>query len=57
MKKLAESDLPTVDVILPLARSEDEEAQKRAVAKKLKIPPAKIKELRLRKHSIDARKP
>tara|TARA_B100001093_G_scaffold216991_1_gene208237 strand:- start:1521 stop:3113 length:1593 start_codon:yes stop_codon:yes gene_type:complete len=56
MNNPAESDLPMVDVILPLARSEDGEAQKKAVAKRLKIHPAKIKELRLRKHSIDARK-
>jgi len=45
-----------VDVILPLERSEDEEAQKKAVARKLKIAPARIRELRLRKHSIDARR-
>ena len=45
-----------VDVILPLERSEDESFQKKAVARKLKIPPARIKELRLRKHSIDARR-
>lgn len=46
----------TVDVILPLERSEDESAQLRAVARKLDIPKSRIKELRLRKHSIDARK-
>ncbi len=45
-----------VDVILPFLRSEDEEFQKKAVARKLKIPPVRIKEIRLRKHSVDARK-
>lgn len=47
----------TVDVILPLAESEDERVWKRAVAQKLGIEPDRIRELRLRKHSIDARKP
>lgn len=47
---------PTVDVVLPLDRSEDESARRRAVARKLRIPPRRIRTLRLRKHSLDARK-
>ena len=52
-----ESGPLTVDVILPLAKSEDETAQRKAVARKLKVHPKRILELRLRKHSLDARKP
>ena len=54
----ASSDLtkPTlVDIILPLEQSEDTEAQKAAVAAKLNTKISQIVELRLRKHSIDAR--
>lgn len=46
----------SVDVILPLAQSEDEEAHRRAVARKLDVHPGRIRTLRLRKHSLDARK-
>ena len=46
-----------VDIALRIEQSEDESAQRKAVARKLCIPPARIRELRLRKHSIDARKP
>ncbi len=46
----------TVDVILPLESSEDAGAQLRAVARKLNVPKSRVRELRLRKHSIDARK-
>lgn len=45
-----------VDVILPLALSEDEAAQRKAVARKLDVHPGRVRTLRLRKHSIDARK-
>jgi len=45
----------TVDIILPLAQSEDEAAWREAVAKKLGIAPARLQSLKLRKHSIDAR--
>jgi len=54
----AYSDLsqPTlVDIILPLEQSEDTSAQKAAVAEKLGLETSQIVELRLRKHSIDAR--
>lgn len=44
-----------VDVILPLAKSEEPVAQKSAVAKTLGMDVGQITELRLRKHSIDAR--
>jgi len=45
-----------VDVILPLDQSEDEAARRRAAAKELRVSEARIKDVRLRKHSIDARK-
>lgn len=45
-----------IDVILPLERSEDPDAQRAAVASALKLPVSRIATLRLRKHSIDARK-
>ena len=44
-----------VDIILPLEQSEDTEAQRAAVAAKLDTKISQIIELRLRKHSIDAR--
>ena len=44
-----------VDIILPLEQSEDSKAQKAAVAAKLNTKISQIVELRLRKHSIDAR--
>lgn len=48
--------LETLDVILPLATSEDENARRRAAARQLGLPPERITGVRLRKHSIDARK-
>src|ERR1035437_318081 len=47
--------LETVDIILPLARSESEEAWRDAVAAKLGVTPDHITAVRLKKHSIDAR--
>jgi len=44
-----------IDIILPLEQSEDIEAQKAAVAAKLNTKISQIVELRVRKHSIDAR--
>jgi uncharacterized FAD-dependent dehydrogenase len=44
-----------VDIVLPLAQSDDVSAQKSAVAAQLNRPVEQIVELRLRKHSIDAR--
>ncbi len=49
------SSAPIVDIVLPLEQSEDEQARKAAVAAKLELPLARIFELRLLKHSIDAR--
>ncbi len=54
---MAQSSVHTVDIVLPLEYSEDEARQKKAVARKLKLPPAAISDMRLVKHSIDARKP
>ena len=52
----AASEEPTiVDVILPLDESEDLSAQKAAVAEKLGASLSRIVDIRLRKHSIDAR--
>ncbi len=51
-----DSDPLEVDVILPLANSEDEVAWRKAVARKLKVHPDRVKDLQLRKRSLDARK-
>ncbi len=51
-----ETRVETIDVILPLGASENQDAWKQAAAKKLNLPTARIGEVRLRKHSIDARK-
>ena len=48
--------IETVDIILPLASSEDATARVKAAARKLQVPFERITEIRLRKHSIDARK-
>ncbi len=45
-----------VDIILPLSKSENPHAQKRAIAEKLNLKTENIKSFRLKKHSIDARK-
>ncbi|MEM7600188.1 MAG: FAD-dependent protein [Verrucomicrobiota bacterium] len=50
------SEPVSTDIILPLAKSEDETAQLKAIARKLKVHPKRIKEFRLIKHSLDARK-
>jgi hypothetical protein len=57
MEEPSDPDVLTVDVILPLDLSEDEATQRKAVARKLDVHPGRIRTLRLRKHSIDARKP
>lgn len=49
-------DALVVDVLLPLALSEDAAARRKAVGRKLDVHPGRIRTLRLRKHSIDARK-
>ncbi|MCF7688268.1 MAG: FAD-binding protein [Cephaloticoccus sp.] len=48
--------IETVDVILPLAHSEDTALRTQAAARQLGVPVNRIHEIRLRKHSIDARK-
>ncbi len=45
----------SVDVVLPLEKSEDESARRQAAATKLGVPVSRIGGIRLRKHSIDAR--
>lgn len=47
--------IETVDIILALDRSEDQEAWRKKIARKLHIHPKQVQEMRLRKHSIDAR--
>ena len=54
---MAKSQTHIVDIVLPLELSEDKEKQKKAASRKLKSPPKAISEVRLIKHSIDARKP
>lgn len=51
-----EPRVEVVDIVLPLERSEDQASWKKAAARKLRVPPPAITELRLQKHSIDARK-
>lgn len=45
----------TIDIVLPLERSESEEARKQAAAMHLAVSAEQISGIRLRKHSIDAR--
>ena len=47
--------IETIDIILALEKSEDQEAWKKKAARKLGVHPKQICEIRLRKHSIDAR--
>ena len=47
--------IETIDIVLPLARSEDEAARREAAAAKLGVPVSRIGGVKLRKHSIDAR--
>ncbi len=52
---MSEPRIETVDIVLPLEQSENEEARLLAAAGKLGLPADRIRQLRLRKHSIDAR--
>ena len=45
-----------IDVLLPLEQSEDAAAWRRAAAKELRVSESRVHDVRLRKHSIDARK-
>ena len=47
--------LHTIDIVLPLEVSEDLEARRNAAARTLGVSPDRVRGLRLRKHSIDAR--
>ena len=47
--------IESVDIVLPLDRSEDDAARREAAATKLGIPVSRIGGMVLRKHSIDAR--
>ena len=47
--------IETVDIIVELGRSEDEELWRKKIARKLRVHPKQVEEMRLRKHSIDAR--
>ncbi|MFK7910232.1 MAG: NAD(P)/FAD-dependent oxidoreductase [Akkermansiaceae bacterium] len=47
--------IETIDIILALDKSEDQEAWKKKAARKLRLHPKQIQAIRLRKHSIDAR--
>jgi hypothetical protein len=50
-----ESRLETIDIVLPLDRSEDDAAWREAAACQLEVPVSRIGGVKLRKHSIDAR--
>jgi len=50
------SSIETIDIIMALDKSEDHEARIKKAARKLKVHPSQIHDIRLRKHSIDARK-
>ncbi|MBU6302260.1 MAG: FAD-binding protein [Verrucomicrobia bacterium] len=49
-------DAPVIDIILPLAVSESDDAIRAAVAARLGVPEGRVKGVRVRKHSLDARK-
>jgi len=53
---MAEMQTQLIDLILPLETSENKDVWRSAVAHRLKISPARITGLKLRKHSIDARR-
>ncbi len=46
---------PIIDIVLPIEQSEQEWEWKKAIAEKLEVPEDRIADMRLRKHSIDAR--
>ncbi|RYD30595.1 MAG: FAD-binding protein, partial [Verrucomicrobiaceae bacterium] len=49
------ASVETVDIILPLEESENEESRRMEAAKKLGLPRSRVTDTKLRKHSIDAR--
>jgi uncharacterized FAD-dependent dehydrogenase len=52
---MLESLIETVDIVLPLEKSEKDDARRIAAALKLGIPVERIGGIKLRKHSIDSR--
>lgn len=50
-----DSPIPTVDIVLPLAKSENDDVMRNAAARALGVNPSRVREVRLRKHSIDSR--
>ncbi|HSP42231.1 MAG TPA: FAD-dependent oxidoreductase [Luteolibacter sp.] len=50
-----EPRIETIDIVLPLERSEDDSARRETAASKLGVPVSRIGGIKLRKHSIDAR--
>ena len=56
MDEATDPNARIVDILLPLEHSENETAQRKAVARKLDIHPGRLRTMRLRKHSLDARK-
>ena len=53
---MAEARYELVDIILALDTSENLDARKKAICRKLRLKPEHVHEFRLLKHSIDARK-
>ncbi len=55
MADSSDSLIRVVDIVLPLASSEDESAHRKAVARAMGVAPRRLRTLRLQKRSIDAR--
>lgn len=53
---MAAPQIHTVDIVLPLEQSEDQSAWIKKAARKIGLPPRLVTDIRLRKHSIDARR-
>jgi len=53
---MADARYELVDIILSLETSENEEARKKAICRKLRLKSEHVHEFRMLKHSIDARK-
>jgi len=53
---MAKSRIETIDIILPLEDSEDQQLWIKKASRKLKVPPKAIHDVRLVKHSLDARR-
>ncbi len=53
---MTEPTCHTVTITLPLGQSDDESVWRQAAADKIGVDPSLITEIRLKKHSIDARR-